>query len=240
MDNEILIITALSIGFVHTVIGPDHYLPFVVMAKAKNWSMYKTMWITLVAGIGHVFGSVVLGALGIALGIAVNLLEGVESVRGDIAAWLLIAFGFAYGVWGLRVAWRSKEHTHTHEHGEEDIHGDGHHSHSHTHNHLGGHIHLHGNEKSITPWVLFTVFVLGPCEPLIPILMYPAAKGSWLDVVWVSLAFGAVTIGTMMTVVYLAVKGLANLRTEFLEKYIHALAGFIIAVSGLSIQFLGL
>ena len=26
--------------------------------------------------------------------------------------------------------------------------------------------------------ILFTIFVFGPCEPLIPILMYPAAKSS--------------------------------------------------------------
>ena len=239
MDQNILLVTALSIGFVHTIIGPDHYLPFVVIAKAKNWSMAKTMWIVFFSGIGHVLGSVVLGALGIALGIAVHLLEGVESVRGDIAAWLLIAFGFTYGIWGLRLAWRSKEHTHAHDHDELDAHDHSHH-HTHAHNHLGGHVHIHGNEKSITPWVLFTIFVLGPCEPLIPILMYPAAKGSWVDVLWVASAFGVVTIGTMMTIVYLAMKGLANIHSAFLEKYIHALAGFIIAISGLSIQFLGL
>ena len=34
-----------------------------------------------------------LGFLGIALGIAVARLEGVESTRGEIAAWLLIGFG---------------------------------------------------------------------------------------------------------------------------------------------------
>ena len=35
MDINILIVTAISIGFIHTIIGPDHYLPFIVMGKSK-------------------------------------------------------------------------------------------------------------------------------------------------------------------------------------------------------------
>lgn len=239
MDINILIWTALSIGFIHTIVGPDHYLPFVVMSKARNWSLSKTMVIVFFSGVGHVFGSVVLGALGIALGTAVHILESVESVRGDIAAWILIGFGLAYGFWGVRLAYRSKKHTHEHIHVEDEHH---HHkaNEAHVHNHFGKHAHVHGDEKSLTPWVLFTIFVLGPCEPLIPILMYPAAKGSWSDVLIVSLAFGIVTISTMMGIVYMVNKGIAEFKTEFLERYVHAIAGFIIAISGLSIQFLGL
>ena len=56
----------------------------------------------------------------------------------------------------------------------------------------------------------------------------------------VSIAFGGATILTMMGVVAIASKGMANLNLGFLEKYVHAIAGFIIAISGLSIQFLGL
>jgi len=38
MSNELLILTgtAASIGFLHTVFGPDHYVPFVVMARANR------------------------------------------------------------------------------------------------------------------------------------------------------------------------------------------------------------
>lgn len=232
MDINILIWTALSIGFIHTIIGPDHYLPFIVMAKARKWSTTRTLWITLIAGIGHVVGSVVLGAVGIALGSALNLMESIEAYRGDLASWLLIGFGIAYGVWGLRIGLRSVEHTHDHDH--QDQH------HQHKHHHLGPHSHLHGDEKSITPWALFVIFVLGPCEPLIPILMYPAAQGNWLDIVWVSLAFGGATIITMTGMVWLVTKGVAQINLNFLERYVHALAGFIIAFSGLSIKLFGL
>ncbi|MFC1784578.1 sulfite exporter TauE/SafE family protein [Candidatus Neomarinimicrobiota bacterium] len=232
MELQILIWTAISIGFIHTIIGPDHYLPFIMISRARQWTIIKTMWVTFFCGIGHVLGSVLLGIVGVMLGLSIGLLENVETVRGDIASWLLVGFGIAYAAWGLRIGLRAAEHTHEHDH-------DGH-DHQHTHHHLGSHAHLHGNPKSITLWALFIIFVLGPCEPLIPILMYPAAQGSWLDLAWVTIAFGITTVGTMILVVFVISKGLININLGFLEKYAHAIAGLIIAIAGLSIKLFGL
>lgn len=243
MELQVLIFSALSIGFIHTLLGPDHYLPFIVISKARKWNTFKTLFITFICGIGHVLGSVILGILGITLGIALNLVEGIESFRGELAAWLLIGFGIAYTVWGLRIGFRSVEHTHEHEHDEHSKdhshnHTKGHHQHS--HHHLGLHAHVHGDHKKLTPWVLFIIFVLGPCEPLIPILMYPAAQGNWQDVFFVSAAFSLTTVATMMVMVFIAYKGLAKVKFDWMESYMHAIAGFIIAASGLAIKFLGL
>jgi len=236
MSNELAILTATaaSIGFFHTLFGPDHYLPFIVMAKANGWSKIKTVWITFLCGIGHVASSIVLGILGIALGIAVTQLEGFEAFRGNIAAWLLIGFGFVYFIWGLRNAIKNNPHKHLHIHEDGD-------SHEHEHVHSDSHAHVHTKEKkSLTPWVLFTVFVLGPCEPLIPILMYPAAKSSLGGVILVTSVFGFVTIATMLSVVLITLFGINFLPTKALERYIHAIAGATILLSGISIQFLGL
>ncbi len=115
-EIQILAITTASIGFIHTLIGPDHYVPFIMMAWARKWSLLKTTVITFLCGIGHVASSVVLGLAGVALGIAVGKLEMFESFRGNIAAWLLIAFGLVYFVWGLHRAYLNKPHTHSHLH----------------------------------------------------------------------------------------------------------------------------
>ncbi len=74
MSNELLILiaAAASIGFFHTLFGPDHYLPFIVMSRSGKWSLRKTTLITVVCGIGQVFSSVLLGLIGIALGIVVS------------------------------------------------------------------------------------------------------------------------------------------------------------------------
>jgi nickel/cobalt exporter len=73
-ELTILTITAVSMGFFHTLFGPDHYIPFIVMAKARKWSLIKTSCITFLCGVGHIGSSVLLGMIGVALGIAVTKL----------------------------------------------------------------------------------------------------------------------------------------------------------------------
>ena len=177
----------------------------------------------------------VLGFVGIALGIAVTRLEGAESFRGGIAAWLLIGFGFAYFIWGVHRAIRNKPHKHLH------LHGDGE-EHEHSHSHEAEHVHVHTKKKeaSLTPWILFTIFVFGPCEPLIPLVMYPAVKHNIPGVVLVASVFGLTTIFTMLTIIAASSWGVSFIRFGKLERYVHALAGAMIFISGLSVQFLGL
>jgi ABC-type nickel/cobalt efflux system permease component RcnA len=230
-DLSILMATAATIAFVHTVFGPDHYLPFIVLSRARGWSIVKTIWITLLCGIGHVGSSIVLGAIGIGAGIGVSKLIGIESYRGNIAAWAFLAFGLVYTVWGIRRAIFNKPHKHYHTHTNGTVH-------VHDHTHQSSHDHLHG--KNITPWILFIIFVLGPCEPLIPILMYPAAQRSTWGIIQVSLIFSTITILTMIVLVVLATYGLKMVTFGRLERYTHAIAGATICLSGLAILFLGL
>ncbi len=229
----VLIGSAVSIGFVHTLIGPDHYLPFVVLARARQWRLSTALGVTLACGIGHVLSSVLIGAVGVAAGIAVSHLEGVEGLRGQVASWLLIGFGLAYAVWGVRRAVVGRPHAHAHVHEDGSIH-------THPHTHSGSHGHVHEGKGQVTPWLLFIIFVLGPCEPLIPLLMYPAARHHWGAVVGVTAVFGVVTVGTMLLMVGLLNRGLLLIKTGGLERYSHALAGAIIALSGLAIKFFGL
>jgi len=237
MNSSVLVIagTAAAIGFVHTLIGPDHYLPFIVMSRARGWRLPKTLFISFLCGLGHVLSSIVLGLVGVALGVAVFKLESIESARGSIAAWALIAFGLAYFIWGLRRALKNRPHEHAHAHADGPEH-----AHVHTHASVHSHVHVEGAKTNITPWILFTIFVFGPCEPLIPLVMYPAAKHNMAGVVLVSTVFGLVTILTMLVVIGLASWGVRFIRLGKLERYVHALAGAMIFISGLSVQFLGL
>ena len=234
-ELSILALTALSVGFFHTLLGPDHYIPFIAMAKAGKWSMQKTVVVTVLSGIGHVLGSIVLGFIGIGIGVALHLLEDIESYRGDLAAWLLISFGFVYMIWGIRRAIKNKKHTHKHIHTDGTVH-----EHEHIHHHEHSHAHSKENKANLTPWILFTIFVFGPCEALIPILMYPAANIGLSGLVLVTVIFAVTTISTMLAIVVVSIKGINLLPVNKFEKYSHALAGAIILVSGLSVQFMGL
>lgn len=207
-----------------------------MMGKVRNWSLAKTSWITLLCGAGHVMSSVLLGLIGVYLGAEVLKLEILEAYRGTIAAWLLIGFGFAYFIWGLHRAIKNKKHSHVHVHEEGLIH-------DHKHSHVSAHAHVHDQKKAskdITPWVLFTIFVLGPCESLIPFLMYPAAKSSMAGMFLVIGVFTVTTLATMLAIVVLSVWGISFARLGKLERYTHAIAGGTICFSGLAIMFLGL
>ena len=225
MEQQLIVLltTAMGLGFLHTVLGPDHYVPFIAIARARQWSTKKTAWITGICGLAHVGSSVVIGLFGIGLSIKLAQLEAFEALRGSIAGWLIIAFGLAYLVWGIRKAV-------TYHHREkvmdklENDRGDS----------------VKKSYKQLIPWMLFVVFIFGPCEPLIPVLMFPAADVSSAGMILVAAVFGLVTIGTMLLLVLVPQYGLQKLRFSGLKQYGHALAGALILFCGVGIQFLGL
>lgn len=240
---QTLLATAATVGVIHTLIGVDHAIPFIVLSRAQGWSLRKTWVITSLCGVGHVLSSVLIGAVGIGLGIAVSKLEWIESQRGSLAAWTLIGFGLAYTVWGVYRGWRKRSPAHLHEDGTVHSH---HHEHAeptesgHRHHHHGDYI--TGGFVKAAPSVgaLFVIFVLGPCESLIPLLMVPASQSDpWL-VVAVVAVFGLATVATMLTVVTFGYFGLRAKVFDVLERHVHTAAGLAIALSGLGIQLLGI
>lgn len=246
MTGEMMTLLGLvaSVAFIHALLGPDHFLPFVALSRSRDWSLAKTAAVTAACGVGHAFGSVVLGLIGVAAGTALSGLQVIEGVRGDLAAWALVAFGILYGVWGLRRAVRGQHHSHLH------IHADGT-AHDHDHSHAQGHVHVHdagaGNSSdnaqglaSIAPWTIFIIFLLGPCEPLIPLMMLPAASANWMGLALVTGTFTLVTVLTMITVVLALVWGVRGIPLRGFERYGHALAGGTMALGGLAVLGLGL
>ena len=233
-DTSFLLLSAAGLGVLHTLTGPDHYVPFVALARARGWSAARTAWITLGCGAGHLAGSVALGLVASGLGVALERIEAWEDARGSLAAWALVVFGLVYLAWGLRRAWRGREHAHPHTHADGT-------RHTHAHDHRTPHAHPHdGQGRHATPWVLFIIFVLGPCEPLVPLLAYPAMQGAAGQAAAVGAAFGAATLATMVGTVLLARAGAERLPLAWLERYAHALAGAAIGLCGAGIVFLGL
>jgi hypothetical protein len=231
---SILLAAAATAGFIHTLLGPDHYIPFIVMSKARKWSLRKTLLTTLYCGVGHVTSSIIISIIGIVMGYGISHIEGVESLRGNLAGWAFFGFGLAYMVWGIFKAVKSKPHTHSHSHGGEMVH-------VHEHTHHTDHAHLHAKSTQLlTPWVLFIIFVLGPCEILIPLVMIPAANHDTNGIIAVALLFSTITVLTMCTVVAVGYYGFTVLPTAKIDRYMHAIAGATIFLSGFAILFLDL
>ena len=206
-----MLASTLSIAFIHSL-APDHWMPFAVIGKAKKWPKPKLLFITFVSGIGHVGSSILLGCIGILLGFSLSRVTTVEAHRGEIALWLLIGFGVAYTIWGLKKA-RNYKHEHI---DTADI-----------------------NSKTITLWTLFAVFVLGPCEPLVP-LMFLATDYGWSGIFMTSLIFSIVTILMMLAQTLMAHYGIHLIRHDIADRYSHAFAGFVIILTGGFIMVLGL
>ncbi len=249
MQHDILALTwaAAAIGATHTLLGPDHYLPFAVLARTRGWSATRTALVTVLCGVGHVLSSVVLGLVGILAGVMVGRLEALESVRGDLAAWLLLAFGVSYALWGLWRWHHPGKHSHLHVHaGQVHLHPHGHGGQGeheparidHTRAHAHGAAQLPARDRTF--WVLFLIFVFGPCEPLIPLLMYPAAESDLSGAVLVATVFSLATVGTMLAVVLALYFGSLRIRLGRLERAAHFAAGLAISASAGAILFLGL
>lgn len=239
----ITLTTAIFLGFFHTLIGPDHYLPFIVIGRARNWSLTKTIFLTTACGLGHVLSSVFLGYLGALAGLSLEKVMHWETTRGDWAGWSLFLFGVGYLIWGIWKAFSKREHTHYHLHETGEFH-----SHPHTHTKINvSSIHSHSHPVSnsakswneLSPWILMIIFVLGPCEPLIPLFFAEAVAGQWSHLLIVSLGYGIATIATMILIVAISWYGLHQLKFGKLEKFTHVFAGSALSIAGAGMVFLG-
>ena len=90
----------------------------------------------------------------------------------------------------------------------------------------------------MTLWTLFAVFILGPCEPLIP-LMFLATEYGWPGIFLTSLVFFLVTIIMMLAQSLLAYLGIRLIKHDIMEKYSHAFAGLVISLTGIFIMIIG-
>lgn len=104
-DHIILYTTAALLGVTHTLLGPDHYIPFIALGKARRWSLKRTMTVTTLSGLGHVLSSILIGLLIVFMGKEFLNFEAIEKLRAPLAGWLLFGFGVAYTLYGVRHAW---------------------------------------------------------------------------------------------------------------------------------------
>ena len=208
-----LLLTAVLTGMIHTIAGPDHYLPFVAISKSRNYGWSKTLFWTILCGIGHV-GSAIVLALGFILFAEIlteSRLEWLEAWRGDIAAYAMIGMGAALILHSLHKRWKHRAETHSHPE----------------------------NNSSLSYWVVFIIFVLGPCEALLPLLTASAVLGT-MSVILAALTFSVATIVTMLAAVITGRFGLNVLRFPWLERFAPEIAGGTVMLCGLAIVCLGL
>lgn len=229
-ELSILLVTAISVSVFHTISGPDHYIPFIAIGKTKGWKLPRILMWTAICGSAHVMASVLLALGGAAIGFSLSKIEGLNDIRGGLASWAIFAFGMLYLLYGLYGVFKERRHKHF------DVYDDGSvYVFEHDHNHLV----YPSNRRKVTPWVLFLIFLLGPCEVLFPLLTYPAAEQSTSNMLILIGIFLLTTVSTMILVVSLLYYGFSLIKTEWLEKYVVPISGLSIAICGIGMVFLG-
>ena len=253
-ELAILLGSAATLGVTHTAIGLDHTVPFIVLGRAREWSLTKALLVTAACGVAHVASSVAVGALGMTLAVTLTALEGFQEARGYWVSWALVAFGTVYAIVSLALLKRKTSHRHTHVHADGRVH-------CHPHGHgemsfekpLQHHAHTLREERQrgLVGTVqrpmrgkvvagLFIVFLLGPCEALLPLMTAPGLRQDIAAGLLVAAVFGAATLTTMVGLVAAGWFGMRGDCFTRFEPHLNWASGVAIAVSGLCVQFLGL
>ncbi len=221
--------TGFTVAFFHAAI-PTHWLPFVLVARARRWKRAKAVGVAIFAGLGHV-------ALTTLLGLAIawfgfQLDEHFGHVFTQVAGGLLLVVG-AFYFWRQ---WRGRGILHHHTPG-------GHHEpSSHCGHEMPHHTHLEAElEGSVLvsnrqgDWAaisgLFVMLTLSPCEGFLPIYL-SAVEFGWTGFFVLSGILAVATLGGMLLFTWLTLVGLEKVELKRVEHWEAALLGVVFTVLG--------
>lgn len=223
--------TGFTVAFFHAAI-PTHWLPFVLVSRARNWSRSRTMAVALFAGMGHVALTTLLGLLIAWLGFQLD--EEIGHAFGPLAGGVLVAIGIYY-LWrqlrggGICHHAMPGSHHHADEHcGEEHEHG------SHWEKELKD---SRLASVSAGDWAaisgLFLMLTLSPCEGFLPVYL-SAVQFGWTGFVVLSVILAVATLAGMTVFTWLTLIGFEKLRLRYFEKWEAGLLGVIFILLGLT------
>ncbi|MCH7780903.1 MAG: hypothetical protein IH848_08655 [Acidobacteria bacterium] len=222
-----LLVTAAATAVLHTAI-PDHWLPFVLIGRARQWSAARTARITALAGLLHLVVSFALALLALGLGRAAVLTLG-ETMAQSTGP-LLIVFGLLYALW----SWRKGGHFHP---GGAMLHrgngacdgreGDAN----------DEHLHYHADQALIRDRGRFgatglAVLVgLNPCVLVIPVALSAAPLGR-TAIVAVFVAYGVPALVSMAGLAALGATMTKRIRIPGAARHMELASGLLIALLG--------
>jgi ABC-type nickel/cobalt efflux system permease component RcnA len=221
--------TGFTVAFFHAAI-PTHWLPFVLVSRARGWRRSKTLLVSAFAGLGHVALTSLLGLVIAWFGFQLD--ERVGRLFPWIAGGILIAIGLFY-FW-RQFSGRGVLHHHP---------PGGHHHESAECGHEHDHSHWDAELKDTAlisdragDWAaiggLFTMLTLSPCEGFLPVYLSGVQFG-WRGFVILSLILAVGTLAGMLAFTWLTLVGLEKLPVQRFERAEAGLLGAIFTVLGL-------
>lgn len=230
VTTYVLLGTAVSTALFHTLI-PDHWLPFVLIGRARAWSVRRTAVVSGASALIHTVLSLLLAFGALAIGMESARALGHRLAEASVV--LLVGFGLAYAVW----AWRKGGHFHP---GGTLVHppletepcagteGDGGQDHLHYH---ADTLIIHGTSGRGDLY-LAAIVGLNPCILVMPILLATAEHGP-LAVAGVTLAYSLTTVALMVGLSVAGVAGSREVEVPGAARYMEAASGLLIAFVGI-------
>jgi len=221
--------TGFTVAFFHAAL-PTHWLPFVLVARAREWSRTKTLSVAVLAGLGHI-------ALTSLLGLAIawfgfQLDEQLGGTFPWIAGGILVLMGFYY-IW-RQISGRGICH--------HAVPG-GHHHASEECGHEPEQSHLEHEVKDSdlvsarrSDWAaiggLFLMLTLSPCEGFLPVYL-SGVKFGWYGFLVLSLILAVATLAGMTLFTWLALVGMGRFKMGRFERWEAGLLGALFCALGL-------
>lgn len=197
--------TGFAVAFLHAAI-PTHWLPFVMIGRARGWSRRQTLSAVALAGGGHILATTALG-IGLAW-FGFELSERFDQAFHWIVAGLLVGLGS----W---LAFRAP-------HGRECTHCQG----------VAGKRVPDVTDRAAL-WGLFLTLTLSPCELFLPVYLTAVPYG-WPGIVWLSVVLAVATLGGMLTLTWLTLHGVQRLRWQWLERLDGRVIGGLLGLLGIA------
>jgi len=227
-------VTGFTVAFFHAAL-PTHWLPFVLVARARGWSRTKTLLATLCAGLGHVTLTSLLGVAIAWFGFQLD-----ERV-GASFPWLIGAFLVAVGGYYFIRQWRGQGICHHHALG-------GHHQPSAACGHEAEHSHweeeLHESplvSSSAGDWAamsgLFVMLTLSPCEGFLPIYL-SGVKFGWRGFALLTAILAVAALAGMTIFTWLTLLGMDRLKLQRFERREAGLVGAMFVLLGVLVVVL--
>lgn len=225
--------TGFTVAFFHAAI-PTHWLPFVLVSRARAWSRGKTLAVAVFAGLGHVLLTSLLGLVIAWVGFKLD--EHAGHLFQRIAGGFLLAIGLFY-FWRQ---WRGHGVVHHHPPGGRHQAGAGC-GHEHDHSHWDDEL----KDTSLVSakagdWAaisgLFVMLTLSPCEGFLPVYLSGVQFG-WRGFFVLSAILALGTLGGMLVFTWLTLVGLERFQVKQFERHEAALLGGIFALLGVLMFF---
>ncbi|MDA4128104.1 MAG: hypothetical protein OK422_01355 [Thaumarchaeota archaeon] len=204
-----LLAASALVGVLH-MSAPDHWVTLVIMGRSAGWSERRLVGVSFVAGLGHVVLSILLGFAVVVLGLVFSQI--LSFYVTEFVGFLMLVVGLGYAIKSLYL-----RKTEDYEKEAEDE--------------------LKTLKKGVGYFAVLGA-VLSPDLSILPIFLVAVPVGLSFAVDTAAV-FAVASLVTILLLVIVGSRGLANAFEKVPEKYNDSLVGFVIALVGLYVLLFG-